>query len=220
MERSSIFNSLLDLYADESLCSKKIRASFKDEMGTDVGGVTRDVFSCFWGEAYSSMFDGEVFKVPFVPTSKIAEAQAIFCKLGRIFSHGYLLTGKIPIRIAQASLLSMLFGMEHVSDEVLLDSFLSYVTPWEKKMLECRIKGNQLPPNQQDEMLGLFIRMGMRTVPSTTMEGFVKQVNDMARSELLFKPAMALEWMKRGIPSSHFDKVMSFFIGKGAFLKS
>lgn len=181
MERSSIFNSLLHLYGDESICSKMITASFKDEIGTDIGGVTRDVFSCFWNEAYS-VFDGDVLKVPFVPASKIAESQAIFCKLGRIFSHGYILTGRIPIRIAQASLLSMLFGVEHVSDEVLLDSFLSYVTPWEKQLLDCRMKGKPLPPNQEEDMFGLFIRMGMRTIPSRTVEGFMKQVYDVARS--------------------------------------
>lgn len=117
----------------------------------------------------------------------MAVAQTVFTKLGRILSHGYILTGTVPVKICHASLLAMLFGPEKVSENDLLQSFLSYITPWEKQMVDAGMKGLliDLSQTQKDEMMGLFSRMGMRSAPAKSVVDFRKQVVDMARSELI-----------------------------------
>ena len=209
MQRDTIFQSMLELYTQEDICFTKLVVSFDEENAADLGGVSRELFSCFWKEVYPHFFDGEICKVPFVPASKMAVAQTVFIKLGRIFSHGYIMTGTIPVKICHASLLAMLFGSEKVSENDLLQSFLSYITPWEKQMVEAGMKGLliDLPQTQQDEMMALFGRMGMRSAPANSAVDFRKQVINMARSELIYKPSMALNWMKQGIPSSHLNEV-------------
>ena len=209
VKRSNVLKSMLNLYSSHEVCYTKLVVGFEDEKAADAGGVTRELFSCFWTEAYQHYFNGEILKVPFIPPSRLCEDQSVFMALGRIFSHGYLLTGRIPIRVCQASLMSLLFGPEKVPENVLLQSFLSYVTPWEKQMIEKGMEG--LSPDQEEEMMGLFSRMGMRCTPAKRGDEFRKQVVHMAKSQLIYKPSMALTWMKQGIPDSQFEKIWQNF---------
>ena len=58
-------------------------------MADDQGGVTRDMFSGFWKEAYITLFDGVTLLIPLVHPQTDLQA---FSTLGKIMSHGYLVS--------------------------------------------------------------------------------------------------------------------------------
>ena len=81
----------------------------------DTGGVSRDMFSAFWKEAYVLHFDGETLLVPAVhPNSDVST----FPVLGTIIAHGFMVC---PIRIAFPVLAMILCGTDVVvPDNILL----------------------------------------------------------------------------------------------------
>ena len=127
--RREILKDMLEYFKDEEICYAQLGVTFKGEEGEDEGGLTRDLFSCFWEKAYDEFFDGEVTKVPYVPPHRTSDAHSLFVRLGRIFSHGYLLTGIVPTRICQVSLISMNLDPEMVAEGLLIPCFHSYITP-------------------------------------------------------------------------------------------
>lgn len=208
--RQCILMFMLKLYEDEAVCRSNLCVSFKNELGADLGGVSRDLFSSFWEKAYEAYFDGDIIKVPFIPPHQMSNAQAIFMKLGRVFSHGFLLTKTIPVRFCQVCIISLLFGEDKVSANQLISSFLNFVTTWERDLIIRGLEG-KLMSDDSDDILSLFTRFGMRCAPSNSGEKFRSQVIDMAKSELLYKPCTLLTWMRQGIPEDHYEKVWSTF---------
>ena len=47
----------------------------------------------------------------------------------------------------------------------------------------------------------------MHSVPLSTAAEFKKQLMQLARSEFIYKPSMALNWMRQGIPNCHYRYV-------------
>ena len=71
------------------------------------------MFSAFWEQAYLQPFEGATILIPLLHH----KTDTVF---GRILSHGYLVTGFLPIRIALPTLVCMLLvpGMLIPSDIV------------------------------------------------------------------------------------------------------
>ena len=84
-----------------------LQIQFKHERGIDHGGLTREFFSALWAEAFMKLFEGDSTLIPpFHPHIQLS----LFETLGKIMSHGYLVCGYLPIKIAMLTLLSILFG--------------------------------------------------------------------------------------------------------------
>ena len=65
VNRKNLFDETLELFGREStLCESTLSVSFTDEIAVDVGGVTRDLLSAFWEEAYWRFFDGSALVRP------------------------------------------------------------------------------------------------------------------------------------------------------------
>ena len=65
VDRSTIFASVIDLYSKGDIineCSLQIK--FASEMVIDAGGVTRELFSAFWEQAYQLLFEGATLLIP------------------------------------------------------------------------------------------------------------------------------------------------------------
>ena len=62
-------------------------------------------------------------------------------------------------------------------------------------------------PSHLQQLFGMFSRMGMHSVPLSTAAEFKKQLMQLARSEFIYKPSMALNWMRQGIPNCHYRYV-------------
>ena len=61
VDRKNIFEEVMSLYTNDCekvLSEYPLRIRFKGELGVDLGGVIRDMFSAFFSIAYVKMFDG------------------------------------------------------------------------------------------------------------------------------------------------------------------
>ena len=85
---------MIQLYADEAIASEyPMFINFLGEPAVDCGGVSRDMLSGFWEQAYVKLFDGIRLLTPSIePQSSFIDLKVI----GRILSHGYLCTGFLP----------------------------------------------------------------------------------------------------------------------------
>ena len=91
IDHSNLYNDVLGLFNNASVLEHyPLQIKFLDEMAIDHGGVSRDMLSGFWEEAYRQQFDGSALLVPVVHAQT---DMSVFLTLGRILSHGYLLEG-------------------------------------------------------------------------------------------------------------------------------
>ncbi len=101
---------------------------FVDEIAVD---VQRDMYSGFWENAYSSLFEGSTLVTPMVHPQTDMSVLPI---LGRILSHGYLVSDFLPVRIALPTLTAMLLGP--IARMVLLESFLDFISNVERTIFK------------------------------------------------------------------------------------
>ena len=141
VDRSNIYEDVLDLYREGSIVGEHpILIKYVGEKGVDEGGVQRDMFSAFWEQAYSTLFEGSTTLIPMVhPLIDIS----LYTVLGRIVSHGYLTTGILPDRIALPTLIQFLLGPGvSLPQDILLDAFIDYISATERQTLKTALDGN------------------------------------------------------------------------------
>ena len=86
----------------------------------DAGGLTRELFPVFWNSLQSIFFDGNQEKVPMV----MPRSETDYVVLGKILSHGFVLTGYFPIYISVVCASYLVSGASNVSDDVCFVRFL------------------------------------------------------------------------------------------------
>lgn len=59
IKRENIIEEMLTLYKDETIIQRKIKVTFKDKLGLDYGGLTKELFSEFWKKIMPEFFRGE-----------------------------------------------------------------------------------------------------------------------------------------------------------------
>ena len=76
-------------------------------MAVDLGGIQCEMYSAFWEKAYQLLFEGATTLIPMIhPQTDVS----LFPATGLILSHGYLVAGVLPLRIALPTLASLLLG--------------------------------------------------------------------------------------------------------------
>lgn len=112
IERRDVFDNVNDLLSKKSVLSEfPLQIEFSSEAGLDSGGVCRDMISAYLEHAYKQFFDGNSILVPVLHPD--ADMQT-FPRLGLVISHGYLVSGFLPTRIAFPALASILLGVHNV----------------------------------------------------------------------------------------------------------
>ena len=67
VQRCTLYDNIIKLYqSGEIIKESPIFIAYDSELAVDEGGVTRDMYSAFWGEAYSRLFDGATILIPLV----------------------------------------------------------------------------------------------------------------------------------------------------------
>ena len=67
INRYNIFDDVIELLKKSDVVEEfPFRVSFSGEEAIDTGGVTRDMLSAFWEEAFTQLFDGQSLVVPVV----------------------------------------------------------------------------------------------------------------------------------------------------------
>lgn len=198
ISRTTVYGDVLELYQTSQILNEyPIHISYESEMADDQGGVTRDMLSAFWEEAYRLHFDGATILVPLIhPQTDITQ----FRTLGKIISHGYLVSGYLPVCINLPSLLGIFLPGFEIPSPLLLDTLVDYVSPNERDQLKCALecKDSSSFFRIQSDILAILSRFGCRQFP--TIANLPKLMVDIAKYEFCIKPAAAISMIHHGIP--------------------
>ena len=200
VNRWDLYENVLKLYENEKVVEEyPLFIAYNSEKAIDGGGVTRDMFSAFWNEAYRNLFDGATMLVPFVhPKTKMAN----FPTIGRIISHGYLAGGILPVRISLPSLLAMLIGPTvDIPKSFLLDALMDFISKPERDSVISSLRLKAFAPEVVSSLISILSRLGCREVPTpTNLPDLIVQVS---KYEFLIKPMGAISMIHAGVPNTH-----------------
>lgn len=134
------------------------------EKALDAGGVVRDVFSAFWEEAVTRLFDGAGVVIPAVtPHSDMI----VYCVLGTVLSHGFLESGYLPVRIAFPVVACALKGaFTDIPDPILLQSLLDYLSTYEADVVREALTVSEFSVTTCDCLLDMVSRFGCVQIPT------------------------------------------------------
>jgi len=198
-----VYQNVIDLYkTNEIIHEYPIFIKFKGEKAVDNGGVQCDMYSSFWEIAYKKLFEGAILLTPMIhPQMDLG----IFPIIGRILSRGYLTVGILPVRITLPTLICMLLGpTASVSKEVLLDTFLDYISAEERKTIQQALlyrERDTFPHELQEGLENVLANFAVRILPKpSTLLNVIEQV---AHYEFINKPAAAIALVNSGIPVNH-----------------
>ena len=117
------------------LAEYPFRSKFVGERAVDLGGVTRDVFSAFFEEAYAKCFDGSSLLTP--SDNPLIDSSTL-STVGTIISHVYLITGMLSVQIAFPCLAAVLLpSVSGVPEEVVMSlirrsrGFHGHINPYD-----------------------------------------------------------------------------------------
>ena len=202
IDRDNVYEDVTDMYRSGDIVGEcPIFIKFSGEEALDYGGVQRDMYSAFWEVAYSKIFEGATLLVPMVHPHL---DMTIFPILGRILSHGYLVAGHLPVRISLPTLINMLLGPKQVSSQILLESFLDYISGTERRVFKEALSYQQddrFPSNIQERLLSVLCRFRCRQLP--TPANLISCIQHIAEYEFVSRPAAAIFSVYSGIPVSH-----------------
>ena len=168
------------------------------EVAFDYGGVTRDMFSAFWEATYNSMFEGSSL---LIPLTSFSDTQ-VFHTIGTILSHGYLVSGHIPVRISLPSLLTIILGpCVDIPSSVLVAAFIDCISTLEQQLVRNALKCTYFEEKARADLISLFSRFGCCEIP--TPMNLRKIIIESAKYEFLHKPAAASVMIHFGIPDDH-----------------
>ena len=201
--RQNLYEDVIDLYREGEVVGEyPITISFLGEIGVDDGGVHRDMYSGFWSTAYTTLFEGSTLLTPMIhPQVEFSHLPIV----GRIISHGYLVAGILPVRIAFPTLVAIILGPAvAVSRGILLDTFLEYISSVERKTfkhaLACSSSG-VFSPELRGDLMSTLSRFGCRILPAPS--NLLNVIEQAAKFEFVSKPAAGIAMMNSGIPLHH-----------------
>lgn len=209
ISRSNIFDHVMDLFSDESFLKEyPLHIKFEGEVAVDLGGVRRDMLSGYWEEAYKRFFDGSTLLIPTVhPNIDVS----LLSKLGVILSHGYLVCGFMPTRIAFPSVACILLDTSiTIPTKILVESFTECLSVHEAAILKHVLTSSTTFSNaEKDTLITVFSHYGCRSCP--TPENIHSLTTNTARIELQMKPMAAYSMIASGIPLDERLLAVVFF---------
>ena len=202
VSRANLFDDLMQLYADEAIATEyPMFIKFLSEPAVDCGGVSRDMLSEFWEQAYIKLFDGSRLLTPSIePHCSSTHLKVI----GRILSHGYLCTGFLPTRVALPALMGMLLGPGvEVGGKVYLEAFLDYVSEVDRFTINqaLAVTGSTFPDSLKERLIEILSAFNCRQVP--TPETLRQTLLQVSKYVFQSKPMLAICEINSGIPEVH-----------------
>lgn len=198
IDRLSVVDDVFQVYRMRPyLFNHEIRVKFQNERGLDGGGLTRELFPLFWSAVEGYFFDGNIEKVPL--TTPRPENDYVI--LGKILSHGFVLTSYFPTMISIVCASYLVSGSTEMSNDVLLQSFLNFVDTHEARALNLCLSAKRLLEEEKEDVIALFSRLHSTTIP--TSENLEQLIYTVAKFTLIIQPFFVLERMRRGMIESH-----------------
>ncbi len=180
----TLVDELIAQFKDEALMTYSVKYSFIDEMGADADGVSRDVYAAFWTEFLDCAAEGADVRVPSL-SPKWQEEE--WKSVGRILAKGLKDHGYFPFCLAQAFTAAVIFGEHSVSTDLLFDSLMLYLSQSERDLLSRALQ-EAVVGDEEEELLDLTDRMGVRTVP--TQDNLRAMLIQVAHKQMIQYPSM------------------------------
>ena len=202
VSRATIYSDVVQLYEKNKIVEQyPVNVSFSSESALDFGGVCRDMYSAFWEECYKSFFDGASLLVPLLQCDFDA-----YHILGQVMSHGYLVCGHLPVRIALPILITALLGPANVKESeiptsIFIEAFMDYISITERKTitlaLEC--KEPKFDVQMQSDVLSILSRFACRKMVNPN--NLTQLITLAAKYEFYRKPVAITTLIHNGIPN-------------------
>lgn len=198
LHRVNLLDEMISQFKDPALLNHPLKYTFIDEKGLDAEGVSRDVYAAFWTEFMDHTAEGEDLRVPSL-SPKWQEEE--WKSIGRILLKGFQDHGYFPCRLAPVFTVALIFGENEVSDDMLFESLLLYISQSDRDLITTALK-EDLSDEDRDELLDLLDRLDVTTLP--TQENLKDILLKVAHKQLIQKPRYAAE--KMSLIASHFLK--------------
>lgn len=204
--RDHIYSDVIEAYQDdleEILREFPFRVRYEKERAVDTGGVCRDMFSAFWEQSYLKNFDGERLLVPAVNPNV---DMSLFRLLGTVLSHGFMVCGFLPVRIAFPIIAAVLYGPEvKIPNSVIIESFKDYLATYESKLISQALadtsEDREFQPSLQNQLISTMSRFGCVEIP--TKMNMQHVIISTARHQFLGKPLGILYTIHSGVPKPY-----------------
>lgn len=196
INRREVFRDVMELLSrDEVLEEFPLQISFAKELAIDHGGVCRDMFSAFWEEAYHQFFDGSILLTPCMHANT---DMALLPQLGRVLSHGYLVCGYFPIRVAFPCLAAILLNPTvEIPLKILVQSFAEGLNCFEAATIKDALATDTFSKGLLEKLISILSRCGSRVCPSPT--DLKLQLCNIAKYEYQVKPMAAICSINSGV---------------------
>ena len=207
VNRKTLYDDVLRLYEHESITMEyPMYMKFEGEMAVDCGGVSRDVISGFWEEAYEKLFDGSTLLTPLMDPH--INTAAVLPLVGRVLSHGFVCTGFLPTRVTFPTLAGMLLGPDvKIKSSHLVEAFVDYVSDVDREVLKEAITiakadtCHSFPNSMKEKLLTVLSAFGCRQIPTT--DSLPHNLAQIAKFVFQSKPMLAVTEIHSGIPQAH-----------------
>ena len=202
VRRDNIFSDVLKIYENFSRIANEFpfRVAFDDENALDTGGVTRDMLSGFWISAFDKFFDGAGSLVPAAHPNIDMNMLPV---IGTILSHGYIVSGFLPVRMSFPVLAAILLSPTvEIDDSLLCECFIDHLSYYDASILkEAFLEKSSFSPDLHSRVLALLACFNSRKIASPA--NLKSIVTNIARHEFLIKPLGAIYQIHAGIPVQH-----------------
>ncbi|KAF5308924.1 hypothetical protein FQR65_LT00006 [Abscondita terminalis] len=202
--RDNVVQEMFEHYKDENLPTQRPQIIFEHETGADCGGLTKEVYTIFFSKIEESYFAGENVLIPFLPLHRQRRELQKYVTIGTILDHCVCLTKSLPIRFSKSFLLKLGNADAIISDEILLDDFLKYVTVHEANFLKKGLNDfNQLDKIERNDLISFFTCYKLYENPSPTE--FCEQILSIAKENLIVKPTNLIDEIRKGIHPLRYE---------------
>lgn len=173
------------------------------------------MYTTFWQEISDEFLIGEAERVPLVRHDLFEHEWNV---VGQIVVKGFHDVGYFPTVLSVAFVIYCLFGK--VDEQTMLESFLSYLSPVEKEIIENAMASDANEKTfSSNELLELLEQFKCRS--RVVKSNISSIVHEIAQQELLQKPhIMASEWSKEFTSLQRYDDFKSVESVKLLYSKS
>ena len=187
LHRTVLWNEMIQYFKSEDIINMAIKFRFIDELGHDADGVSRDAYTAFWERFFLSNADGETRRVPVLSNDL---GQEEWESIGRILVKGYKDHKYFPTTFAPAFCVALIHGENSVSPDVLKSSFLDFLSPSEKDVIEAALDGKAY---DEEELICILDRFQCHVIPK--VNELLACVHQIAHKVLIQEPKYALDAM-------------------------
>ena len=135
---------MISLYKKRNTATHQLQLSFGNKEASG-NGVTREVFSAFFGSVYSKM-DGSNELVPHT----IVDDDDLVA-VGKAITHAFIMCNIFPFEICKSSIKHCIFGGD-IDQSELLTSFMAFIMPKETSIIQ-RFRSGILNEDQDESWI-------------------------------------------------------------------